>query len=68
VAHGDDTARPLPQGKVTCVKLFTAGQKVPRKIQRKFFPSKMLGKIGIFHGKSFEKLFSKKFQGKFRGK
>jgi hypothetical protein len=28
----------------------------------------MSGKIGIFHGKSFENLFPKKFWGKFRGK
>jgi hypothetical protein len=32
------------------------------------FPPTMLGKNGIFHGKSFEKLFSKKFRGIFHGK
>jgi hypothetical protein len=36
--------------------------KILGKIPRKIFPTKMLGKIGIFRGKSFEKLFSKKFQ------
>jgi hypothetical protein len=34
----------------------------------KIFPLKMLGKIGIFRGKSFKKFFPKKFLGKFRGK
>jgi hypothetical protein len=31
-----------------------------RKIPRKILPPKMSGKIGIFLGKSFEKLFSQK--------
>jgi hypothetical protein len=31
--------------------------KIPQKIPRKIFPQKMLGKIAIFRGKSFEKSF-----------
>jgi hypothetical protein len=31
--------------------------KIPRKIRRNIFPKKMLGKIAIFRGKSFEKSF-----------
>jgi hypothetical protein len=40
----------------------------PGKIPRKIFPQKILGKIAIFRGKSFEKSFFNKFDGIFRGK